>query len=145
MTKQDIYDIIQVLDKHYTDHNMEVRDNILFRFENEDSDWFNYDDKNLWWTHGYSGEDIYEDVVNDNLELQINFDIINDDTLSERLEKKVVTSSFFLKCIKLLEQEFKIDERNFSDDGFNLEISIINQESNENNEKVNLKKFNQFK
>jgi hypothetical protein len=105
---------------------MEVRENVLFRFENDDSDWFDYDDKYLWWSTDDNDQDIYLDEKIENLEVRIDFDIIKgDDTLSERLDKKVVTSSFFLKCIKLIEQEFELDQKNYSDHDYDqIEITI---------------------
>jgi hypothetical protein len=150
MNKQDVYDIIQLLDEHFQSHGLEIRNNIFFRFEwsdsDSDSDWFDYDDKNLWLTTNDNDEEIYQDDVNDNLELQIlNQKFYTKDSLSQRLEKYSIVSDFFFKCVKLLQQEFKVDDEYYQDeirDGI-LEIRIINTEKT--NERIQIKKFNQFK
>lgn len=143
MNKQDVYDIIQLLDNHYQSHKMEVRSNVLFRFENDDSDWFEYDNKYLWWTSDENDQDIFQDEVNDNLEVSINLDYHYDDNnLINVLESRVFTNNFLLKCVKYIQQEFDIDLNKFQyEDGY---INILVKNNSIKEGFKHIKKYNQF-
>lgn len=147
MTKQDIYDIIQLLDDHFQKNGLEVRDEVTFKFYNTQGEFTTYDNENLFYQSffdddGYFDREEKVDSIKDNLVLAYDMNSLykNLTNVEDQLNQEVKIANFNLKVFKCLSQEFKVNSWDKEDD----EIFFIIQDSEKQNENIHIKKFNQF-
>jgi len=146
MTKQDVYDIITILDPLFESIGKEVRNELTFRFENEDMDNLPYDSPNLFMDYDENEVEIPVESFPDNLIIEFYVNESDDFSADShriiaKLEKSIQEKKFLIHVFQYLNQEFKIN--NFSYTDGQVEITIQDTEG-EVQEGVNLKKFNQF-
>lgn len=181
MTKQDIHDIIQLLEAHFESIGQEVRNSLTFKFLNSQGDFLSYDNEYLF-TQSFDDEEGYyageEKVESIKSNLVISYNSVYNWHVKEvekQLEEEVKKANFNLKTFKYLSQEFKVlsfdeaDEECFfiiQDSEFNENHQPSDSEESEDDflddddvhddlhlsygddeieERIQLKKFNQFK
>lgn len=159
MTKQDIHDIIYLLDDHFQSHGLEVRDALTFKFENNNpgGDYLKYNDSTLFTNYiededGYLEDTELVDYIKDDLSIIYdNFNIKNYEKLynslkiKEKLEMEIEVANFNLKVFNILSTEFKIIEWTSLSNGLTDTVQFLKIKDSEHNENIQLKKFNQFK
>lgn len=128
MTKQDIYDIIQILDDHFQSIGLEVRDELLFNIDY--TDFFPYNSKYLFSDKTSGDLTIYYKIPSELTQYY-------SDTI-KNLENQFKVAEFNIKVFKYLSQEFKVSK--YQRDGENGFYFTI--EDNNHNERIKLKRYN---
>jgi len=156
MTKQDILDIIQLLDTHFDSIGKEVRDELTFKFEHNNYGHFvTYDQEELFILLQKNEYDNLEetpvDSISDNLIICYTppYKFWGEDKPLELLEEEFKMAEFNLKTYHLLSKEFKVILVELVDETFftlyDSESEPVEGKEEEIEERISLKKFNQFK
>jgi len=158
MTKQDIQDIIYLLETHFEAVGKEVRDEVEFQMTEDDSNFFTYDNESLFRQWDENDNEYQAASYKSNLKirytdphqipLELGARVVDYTTSGVReilnipqiLEAEIKNNEFHLKTYHLLSQEFKVVV--FKRNGGEIRFVILDSE--EVPEGVNLKKFNQF-
>jgi hypothetical protein len=151
MTKQDIYDIIYLLESHFESNGLDIREELLFRFVDDDHDFLSYDDKSLFTVEDENEDGDYDerevDSVKEDLEICYHSPYYSDysDNVENKLNGDIKKADFNLKVFKYLSQEFKVI--NFYNEDNEYFFTIKDTESNIENidEKNKFKKMKYVK
>jgi hypothetical protein len=140
MTKEDINDIIQLLDNHFESIGVEIRDNIQFTFDKNlyYGDYYNYYDKNLYDKRSWFDKEI---SIFDHLcfKYTLPFIPLSTGDPKKKLEDLNKISTFNLKTYNYLDQEFRVIQ---FEDHENKYFFMIEYKGIDEN--IKLKRFKNF-
>lgn len=165
MTKQDIHDIIQLLESHFESIGKEVRDELTFSFIEEDMHFVRYDSSDLFVQFDENDNEYQADSIKSHLKIMYDNPFtcepnysktvvdygsrgaINElKNVAEILETDIKNDEFHLKTYHYLTQEFKVV--GLSKNDYEIELIILDTEPHTparwTSEKIELKKFNQL-